>query len=520
MTAKGLENARRALIDAQLQLDIARKNVSRALELLEFNDPFLPELPSNSKPVLEFLANENRDSPREYHDHKKAIEIAPPQEELTINDEWKAVLENLNHGTNHLFITGNAGTGKTTLEQYFVANYSGVAAIIAPTGVAALRAGGMTIHKFFGFGAHVMEDDDIRHLDDSRRAKYRALDTLVIDEISMVRADLMDAIDLFMRKNGRDPLRPFGGCRVVMFGDLFQLPPVSKEKDEKKYLINKYGTDTPYFFHAEVWRNAPLQTLTLTTTFRQKDPVFTAALNEIRDGKITPPSLNLINSRVNYTFKPPVDEVWLSLTTTNAVADQANQRMLAEIREQSRIFTADVIGEFDLRNAPTDERLELKPGAAVMFVRNSPDHYWVNGTLGKVVQVNPSLIVEIKDEEFDVFPEIWEQIEYNFDEKTKRLKKKVKGEFHQIPLKLAAAITIHKAQGLSLDRAIVDLSFGAFAAGQCYVAISRLRTLEGLILRRPIKEKDLITSTEVVKFMRGEPIAKPNGQLSLLEQPK
>lgn len=437
-----------------------------------------------------------------------APEPAKVEEPLIINEEWKAVLDTLHNGADDVFITGGAGTGKSTLLNYFTTSYKGAAAIVAPTGVAALRISGQTIHSFFGFGAHALGIEDIPSLSDSRRAKYKALDMLIIDEVSMVRADLMDAIDRFMRLNGRDKDRPFGGCRLIMIGDLFQLPPVSKEANEKKWLVQRYGTDTPYFFHAEVWRHRPIRICQLTTIFRQKDRTFTDALNAIRKGEMNADHLKLINSRVNPLFVPPQNELWLTLTTTNASADQSNAKMLRAINAPAKTFEADVVGDFDLKNAPTDERLELKPGAAVMFIRNDIDGNWVNGTMGRVVQVEP-LEIEVNGLTHEVEPVTWEAINYDFDEKERKLVKSVKGKFTQIPLKLAAAITIHKSQGITLDRAIIDLSSGAFAVGQSYVALSRCKSLAGMVLKRPLTERDLITSTEVQAFMAGKPIARP-----------
>lgn len=443
----------------------------------------------------------------------------PAEEPLVINDEWKAVLALMNDGKENLFITGEAGSGKSTLLNHFVNTTTSVTAVVAPTGVAALRVGGQTIHSFFGFGAHALEDSDIPILQDNRRAKYKALEVLVIDEISMVRSDLMDAVDIFLRKNGNNKDLPFGGVRVIMFGDLFQLPPVAKEPDEKKWLEDRYGTDQTYFFHAQCWREVRPKVCELTTIFRQKDKVFTDTLNAIRKGAANINQMTLINSRVAPNFKPKGDELWLTLTTTNDAADVANRKMLAEIAAESATFEAVIAGDFDLKHAPTDEKLELKPGATVMFIRNNKAGGWVNGTIGKVISVKP-LKVDIDGGAHDVDAETWESIVYDFDPVTKKLVKTVRGKFTQIPLRLAAAITIHKAQGLTLDRVIIDMGFRAFAPGQAYVALSRCRTLAGMVLRRPLMARDLITSSEVQKFMKGEPIAKPKpqaAQLSLLE---
>lgn len=486
-----LDEAEKAIKQAHAAIALARVQLGLLKPLL--NVPAAPVIAAPSITVV------NKPEP------KPAPE---PEAPLTITPEWQAVLDELNNGADDVFITGGAGTGKSTLLNHFVTSYRGAAAIVAPTGVAALRISGQTIHSFFGFGAHALSPEDVPSLSDSRRAKYKALDMLIIDEISMVRADLMDAIDRFLRLNGRDSNRPFGGCRLVMIGDLFQLPPVSKEANEKKWLMQRYGTETPYFFHAEVWRHRPIKICNLTTIFRQKDETFTNALNAIRKGAMTADHLKLINSRVNPLFVPPQNELWLTLTTTNASADQSNQKMLKSINAPAVTFEADVVGDFDLKNAPTDEYLELKPGAAVMFIRNDPDGNWVNGTMGRVVTVAP-LEVEVNGTVHEVEPVTWESIAYDFDEKARKLVKTVKGKFIQIPLKLAAAITVHKSQGLSLDRCIIDLGHGAFASGQAYVGLSRCRSLEGMVLRRPLRESDLITSTEVQAFMAGKPIARP-----------
>ena len=301
-----------------------------------------------------------------------------------------------------------------------------------------------------------------------------------------------------------------------MFGDPFQLPPVSKSPVEKEWLTKRYGTPEPYFFHANVWRTNHLHRHELTTIFRQKDPIFTDALNAIRGGAAEEKHISLINSRVEPLFKAPNGQQWLTLTTTNDSADNINQRMLRTLNTEAKTFTADIIGDFNMKDAPADEILNLKVDATVMFVRNDPKGMWVNGTLGKVIAVSPIVKVEIDGNFVEVERVKWDQFTYESDEKTKKLTKVVKGQFLQIPLKLAAAITVHKSQGLTFDRCIVDFAGGAFAAGQAYVALSRCRTLEGMVLRRDVKHKDLMVSEEVKKFMRGEPIARPAPSAGML----
>lgn len=502
---RGIEKANNEIRVAILTLDRLEKVVAEECQ----KESGLPTATiENVEKVIPFLV-------------KEPEPVKPPDPEpkieLVINDEWQRILDLMNNGRENLFITGEAGTGKSTLLNHFKQTARGVGAIIAPTGIAALRVGGSTIHRFFKFGAHVLLDKDVPRLSDTKRDKYMVLDWLLIDEISMVRADLMDAMDLFLRKNGRNPSLPFGGVRIIMFGDLFQLPPVSKDPAEKKWFETQYGTPEPYFFHAKCWRNASPRICELQTIFRQKDPVFTGALNAIRKGETKPEHISLINSRVDVLFKPPQDELWMTLTTTNAKADEANQRMLKELKTPSKIFTASVSDEFDLKNAPTDENLELKEGAVVMFIRNDADGNWVNGTMGKVLTVDP-LEVEVKGVAHEVVVEKWEQRAYEYDEKKKTLVSVVTGTFTQIPLKLAAAITIHKSQGLTLEKVVIDFGYGAFAAGQSYVALSRCTTLEGMVLRKALRVEDLIISPEVQKFMKGEPIANPTSLLPLFNQ--
>ena len=433
-----------------------------------------------------------------------------PKPELILNDEWRHVLDVLENGTGHVFVTGEAGTGKSTLLEHFIETTNKVTAVLAPSGTAAIRISGETIHHFFGFGAHAQQHDDIQRLDDLRRGKYRALQVLIIDEASMVRADLMGAIDQFLRVNGRHEGQPFGGCRVIMFGDPYQLPPVVRNDavEERAYLKARFGTELPYFFHAEVWRETPIQICELTTVFRQTDPAFVAALNAFRNGAILPEHLALLNKRVDAVFIPPDNETWLTLVGTNERAKQINQRALALIKSPSEFFHASVSAGFNLNDAPTDVRLELKVGAPVMFLRNNKNGLWHNGTMGRVLTVEPELTVEVNGQPQRVDPEIWESIEYEHDKKTNKLKRKVKGTFEQIPLKVAAGATVHKGQGQTYDHVIIDLPH-TFAAGQGYVAYSRCRTLAGMVLRCPVKAKDFIVNEEVRRFMSGQPVARP-----------
>lgn len=369
----------------------------------------------------------------------------PQKPQIEINDEWQKVIDYVLARSGNAFITGNAGTGKTTLLEVLKARYPGDFAIAAPTGVAALRAGGMTIHRLFHFGAHALEKGEVPTLKDDTKKKFQSMETLFLDEASMIRADLMDAIDAFMRKNGKDEKQPFGGTKVVLIGDLFQLPPVAKDGKEKDWLADRYGTDVPYFFHAECFRDIRPKIFELTKVFRQKDMQFTDALNAIRRGQMSPEHLMLINSRVNTNFVAPPNELWPILCTRNDDADTANKRMLAQLPGESKTFSATIYGEFPVKDAPTDQELTLKVGTIVMFVKNDGyENRYVNGTIGKVLKLNP-LIVETPDHgDVELEPTEWESVVYDYDTRQRKLTKKVQGTFRQYPLRHGAAITIHK----------------------------------------------------------------------------
>ena|SRR5579859_50674 len=429
-------------------------------------------------------------------------------EPLTITEEWQHTLDTLLNGSEHVFCTGGAGVGKTTMLEQVVTQYPGNLMVVAFTGVAALRAGGSTIHREFRFKTEALARDDVTAITDPRKAlMMRKVDALLIDEISMVRADVMDAIDISLQKT-RNNKQPFGGVRILAFGDLFQLPPVSTDKKEQTWLKHRYGVQLPYFFHAECWRDQQPKIMELTTVFRQKDADFAGALNAIRNGTMTPEHLSLINSRVNYNFVAPTDELWLELTTTNDAAARANEKMLGSIKSDPRFFEAMVMGDFKDKDMPTDRNLQLKVGAVVMFVKNDAERRWVNGTMGKVTNLDPLYIQTANGAEHQVDPVSWVSVGYEYDEEKKKLTSYERGKFTQIPVKVAAAITVHKSQGSSFDRCIVNMP-NTFASGQGYVALSRCRTLPGMVLRHRLKDVDVKVDPEVVKFMRGEPIAKP-----------
>ncbi|MFC2085878.1 ATP-dependent RecD-like DNA helicase [Bacteroidota bacterium] len=409
----------------------------------------------------------------------------------------------MDEGVQPLYLTGRAGTGKSTLLQAFRTTTEKNLAVVAPTGVAAINVGGMTIHSFFRFPPTPISSQEVRQLRD--RSLYKSLDTLIIDEISMVRADMLDGIDRFLRVNGPTSRLPFGGVRIIMVGDLFQLPPVIATGPEKEFIRERYST--PYFFSANALEETGAEILELQTVFRQTDANFIRLLNSIRLDAIGSVELAELNERCVPDFEPPPDEAWIALTGTNAAADYLNRVQMQRLHTREYTFEGEPSGRFERineRNYPAPMGLTLREGAQVMFVRNDPDRRWVNGTMGVIRSLDHDEIeVEVGGPggptEY-VEPETWEMYEYGFDPESKKLEAEVAGEYRQYPLRPAYAITIHKSQGKTFERAVIDFGRGAFAHGQAYVALSRLVDLKGLVLRRPIRQRDLIVDPNVVRF--------------------
>ena len=433
----------------------------------------------------------------------KAVDLCP---DIEVTDEFARALLRMDDGVQPLFVTGRAGTGKSTLLGAFRSATDKNVAVVAPTGVAAINVGGVTIHSFFRFPPTPISTQDIRQLRD--RSMYKALDTLIIDEISMVRADMLDGIDRFLRLNGPSRKLPFGGVRVITIGDLFQLPPVVSTRPEKEFIQARYAT--PFFFSATVLQETGAEILELETVFRQTDANFIRLLNAIRSNQVGRHELEELNSRFLPEFEPPTDEAWIALTGTNAAADHINRRHLQRLRAKEFTFEGEPSGRFENvneRNYPAPRELKLREGAQVMFVRNDADRRWVNGTMG--------VVSALHDDEIEVQVggvggpteyverETWEMYEYVFDSDNESLESEVAGEYRQYPLRPAYAITIHKSQGKTFERAMVDLGRGAFAHGQAYVALSRLIDLNGLVLRRPLRRSDLIVDEHVVRFSAG-----------------
>jgi len=429
-------------------------------------------------------------------DSSTEVSHSSDEPKIELNEEFVEYLDYLEHMDGPLFVTGKAGTGKSTLLRHFVKNSKSNVVVVAPTGIAAVTAEGSTIHSFFRIAPRYYDDPSEVRVDSARYELFSELDILVIDEISMVRSDLLDIIDHLLRY-ARSNDEPFGGVKVRMFGDPFQLPPVVTEK-EIEYFSRRYPN--PFFFSSDVISKSNMSVVQLTKVYRQSDPEFVGYLDSIRDKSISVESLGKLNNRccvpLSYDDRPN----YVTLTSTNIAADAENSRIYNSINSEEKSYKATVIGEFKSSSYPTDEILNFKVGTRVMFLKNSD--LWCNGTTGEIVELRPNSVKVKLDNGLThlVGPATWHNIDYKYDRDTGIVAPEVKGVFKQLPLRLAWAVTIHKSQGCTFDRVRVDLGRGAFAAGQTYVALSRCRSLEGLNLVRPILSKDIIPDPEVLRF--------------------
>lgn len=428
----------------------------------------------------------------------------------TLNKEQRMIYEQMESSDENMFITGKAGTGKSYLLKCFLDNTKKNVVVIAPTGIAALNVRGATIHRFFGLKPElqVPEKIDGGVIYGNKRDLFRNLDTIVIDEISMVRADLMDTIDYILRKANSTNI-PFGGKQMILFGDLFQLPPVVKSgTDEEKYLLDRYGGF--FFFDAPGIKQNELERYELNEILRQSDRSLIDVLNHVRKGEQTPADLTKLNSRVSRSLPRTYKDDFITLTTTNENAQRVNSNMLAQIRMPEHNYWAYIEGEFKISDYPTDRKLTLKEGAHVMMLNNDMNRRWVNGSLATVVSCDKNTIgvkIDGVGLTYTVYKNKWEQIDYFYNKEKKKIESRVVGEFNQLPVKMAWAITIHKSQGKTYDKVEVDLGNGAFAFGQTYVAISRIRSLDGLHLKRPIRNSDIKVDETVKEYMQEGVIA-------------
>jgi ATP-dependent DNA helicase PIF1 len=430
---------------------------------------------------------------------------APPSQRSWPSDvkptaEFLAAHGYLREGKGHLFVTGRAGTGKSTLLKCLRDLLADKMVVVAPTGLAAVNVGGQTVHSFFGLPPRLIRKDDIRR---SRNARImRGLKFLVVDEVSMVRSDLMWAIDQSLRLNRGRAREPFGGVRLAMFGDLHQLPPVIDEAEMAAHLETEHGG--PFFFDVGALRDGHGTALIeLSEVFRQREAALLDVLNKVRDGEAGEDDLAVLNERVHPIRTLSEGEPYVILTPTNAAAKRINAAYLAALTGRAETYQAGVTGEFNESAQPTDATLVLKPRAKVMLLRNDPDRRWVNGTIARVARLEPDKVwVEVDGEEHEIERVSWENRRYAYDKEAEAIVETVAGTFKQFPLRLAWALTIHKSQGLTLDRVYIDLGRGTFAHGQAYVALSRCRTLEGLALARPLRPSDILFDPAAMGYRR------------------
>ncbi|WP_168625940.1 AAA family ATPase [Cryobacterium sp. BB307] len=414
-----------------------------------------------------------------------------------LSAEQAAVFEMIEGTRDHVFVTGRAGTGKSTLLNHLSWHTSKQLVIAAPTGVAALNVGGQTIHSLFRLPIGVIADHELEQSAELRKL-LNTIDTLVIDEVSMVNADLLDAIDRSLRQARARRHEPFGGVQIVLFGDPYQLAPVPGDGDERAYFADQYRS--MWFFDARVWAEAELKIVELTTIHRQHEEEFKYLLNAVRHGMVTAEiagRLNAVGAR-----PAPTDDA-ITLATRNDTVNRINASELGRLPGRALTANAEINGDFGGRSFPADDRLELKVGARVMFLRNDSDQRWVNGTVGTVEKIADTVWVDIDGEVHEVQPAVWEKYKYSYSPATKQLRRDIVAEFTQFPLRLAWAVTIHKSQGKTYERAIVDLGQRSFAPGQTYVALSRITDLDGLYLTRPLRPSDIIVDENVRRFMSG-----------------
>ena len=427
--------------------------------------------------------------------------------EIDLNPEFQSALSLMEDTDKNILITGRAGTGKSTLLTYFRESTGKKAVVLAPTGVAAVNVTGQTIHSFFHFKPNVTPAA-IKKKKSPQKEKttlYKKLTTIIIDEVSMVRADLLDCVDKFLRINGPDTKKPFGGVQMIFIGDFYQLPPVVTSAERE---IFRSHYTSPYFFSAKVFDQMDLEFVELEKVYRQKDDEFVRLLNTIRNRSVTDDDLAKFNARCDPLFEAPADTFYLSLTSTNELADTINEKRLAEL--PGRIWKAQGIieGDFGKEYLPTAVDLKLKKGAQIMLLNNDSYGQWINGTIGKVKKFEKDeededvIVAELDNgDTARIAPYTWKI--YRFFLKNEELRSEEVGSFRQYPVRLAFAVTIHKSQGKTFENVIIDVGRGTFAHGQMYVALSRCTTLGGIVLKQPLKKNSILMDWQVVKFLTG-----------------
>lgn len=427
---------------------------------------------------------------------------APPQIEL--NPEFQKALNLMENTSKNVFITGRAGTGKSTLLTYFRNHTKKKVVVLAPTGVAALNVKGQTIHSFFKFKPNITLQNIKKQSQNSKNI-YNKIEAIIIDEISMVRSDLLDCVDKSLKLN-RNSTKPFGGVQMIFIGDLYQLPPVVTSSEREIFRTHYLSQ---YFFDAKVFENLQLEFIELEKVYRQKDDVFINLLNAVRNNSAAEEHLQHINQRYKPEYVADPDEFTIYLTTTNDLADTINNQQLTLLKQKQFTYQGMITGNFERNSLPTEIELSLKVGSQVMMLNNDNQGRWVNGTIGKIIAVEKDedsdediILVQMSDGQIrEVTLFTWELFRFSFDQNKNSLVSETVGTFIQYPMRLAWAVTIHKSQGKTFDNIIIDIGRGTFVHGQLYVALSRCTSLEGITLKQPVAKKHIFMDWRVVRFV-------------------
>lgn len=430
------------------------------------------------------------------------------------NQELQNALQLVQFTHRSLFLTGKAGTGKSTFLHYIAQTTKKKYVILAPTGIAAINVGGVTLHSFFKLPFHPLLPNDRRYSTQQLRntLKYnsekikliRELELIIIDEISMVRADIIDFIDKILRVYSHNMRIPFGGKQLLLVGDVYQLEPVLKEEDWQ--LLQPYYP-SKFFFDAHMFRSFQLVCIELQKVYRQRDDKFISILDHIRTSTVTNTDLSLLNQQVGQHQPMDAHQLSITLSTRRDTVDYINSLHLSKLPGDATILHGSIDGEYPENNLPTPIELEVKTGAQILFIKNDREKRWVNGTLGTIIGIGDEEDGKIyvrteQGEDVDVEQEVWNNVRYTYNQKEQKVEEEILGSFQQFPLRLAWAITIHKSQGLTFNQVKIDLSGGVFAGGQTYVALSRCRSLKGITLQEPVKREDIYVSQEVVRFSK------------------